>query len=78
MNKLERETENSCLNVIAKRKGRAAFVLVVEPDGINPAGANYCIHAEADTRAPEQIKIALEEITKHCKRVIRLILTGED
>ena len=25
MNKLERETENACINVISKRKGRGAF-----------------------------------------------------
>lgn len=78
MNKLERETENACLNVISKRKGRGAFVVVIEPDGVNPAGSNYCIHAETDTRAPEVLKVAIEEITKHCKRVIRLILTGKE
>jgi hypothetical protein len=73
MNRLEIQTTKAA-EELASKHGRCAFVLVMEPDGINAHGLNYTVHCAAHPKATDTVKILMNELNKHYINILHYFL----
>jgi hypothetical protein len=73
MNRLENDVTLAAKKLAAKH-GRCAFVLVVEPDGVNPQGVNYGLHCKAAEETSPVAYLLMQELNKHYINILHHFL----
>lgn len=73
MNRLEKHVV-AAADKLASNHGRCAFVLVVEPDGVNPLGLNYALHCTANDDTSPSAFLLMQELNKHYSNILHHFL----
>lgn len=73
MNRLERQVVKAA-DDLASKHGRCSFVLVLEPDGVNPHGINYALHCTAADETSPAAFLLMSELNKHYTQILHTLL----
>lgn len=73
MNRLEKDVTRAAEELSAKH-GRCAFVLVLEPDGVNPHGLNFGLHCSSCEDTSPAAYLLMKELNKHYIKLLHYFI----